>query len=390
MTGLDAVAAGRRRRALRGLPALPVPGVGGEEPGALAVRGAVPGRCGRGRPGRAGRPAGRAAARATPATRLELRVRFLQVQARTVEAATGAGSPTSTRCASGDASWIPWHEAVDREQVAGVHRGRRARRPERSPSRPRRRGRQPRRCPPAGWCGPAGHWRPSWWLGAAAGRRPAAGGLGAAQHRDLGPGDSTRDRVAARRLGQHPPAARVSGGAFVSLPAARRTPRLPERRLVARAGRRRRLARAADRPAGPARDRAGEPGRPLRRHRDRRDPHPAGDDDDRRGEGRGPRHRPPGGGHHRPLRHPAAGAVMERLHGARRDVDPPPAADVPWWDPGADAAVSPETDSVLVAGVPVSKGSRVRLRPTRRRRRAGHLPRRAGRRRHRGAVRRGR
>ena len=60
-------------------------------------------------------------------------------------------------------------------------------------------------------------------------------------------------------------------------------------------------------------------------------------------------------------------AEMARLHGARRDPDPaPPTEDVPWWDPGADASVSPETDAVLVGGVPVRKGSRVRLRPSRR------------------------
>ncbi len=53
-------------------------------------------------------------------------------------------------------------------------------------------------------------------------------------------------------------------------------------------------------------------------------------------------------------------ADLARLHGATRD----PAA--PWWDPGADASVSPETDAVLVAGVPVAKGAKVRLRPTRR------------------------
>jgi hypothetical protein len=40
---------------------------------------------------------------------------------------------------------------------------------------------------------------------------------------------------------------------------------------------------------------------------------------------------------------------------------------VPWWNPGADASVSPETDSVRVAGVAVAKGSRVRLRPGQRR-----------------------
>ncbi|MGH9011705.1 MAG: hypothetical protein ACRDYF_17940 [Acidimicrobiia bacterium] len=83
--------------------------------------------------------------------------------------------------------------------------------------------------------------------------------------------------------------------------------------------------------------------------------------------------------------------VMSRLHGALRSLQPAsggggpvvigPELDglaggrepvagkdpsVPWWDPGADASVSPETDSVLVGGVPVSKGSRVVLRPGRR------------------------
>jgi hypothetical protein len=36
---------------------------------------------------------------------------------------------------------------------------------------------------------------------------------------------------------------------------------------------------------------------------------------------------------------------------------------VPWWDPGADRTVHPETDGVVVAGVTVAKGSRVYLRP---------------------------
>ena len=35
----------------------------------------------------------------------------------------------------------------------------------------------------------------------------------------------------------------------------------------------------------------------------------------------------------------------------------------PWWDPGADSSVDPETDSVLVGGVPVAKGATVVLRP---------------------------
>jgi hypothetical protein len=44
-----------------------------------------------------------------------------------------------------------------------------------------------------------------------------------------------------------------------------------------------------------------------------------------------------------------------------------PLEPVPWWDPGADRTVSPETDGVVVAGVMVAKGSRVRLRPGQRR-----------------------
>jgi hypothetical protein len=43
--------------------------------------------------------------------------------------------------------------------------------------------------------------------------------------------------------------------------------------------------------------------------------------------------------------------------------DPVFATDVPWWDPGADSSVDPETDSVLIGGTPVAKGSRVVLRP---------------------------
>ena len=80
--------------------------------------------------------------------------------------------------------------------------------------------------------------------------------------------------------------------------------------------------------------------------------------------------------------------MLDRLHGAIRylrpvgGLDPDPAApppaplpsgvpageitgrpDVPWWDPGADRSVSPETDHVVVAGVRVASGSRVIMRP---------------------------
>jgi len=53
-------------------------------------------------------------------------------------------------------------------------------------------------------------------------------------------------------------------------------------------------------------------------------------------------------------------AESSRDLAARRDPD------VPWWDPAADASVSPETDTVLVGDTPVRKGSRVLLRPGRR------------------------
>ncbi|MDQ5856034.1 MAG: hypothetical protein M3302_06960, partial [Actinomycetota bacterium] len=35
----------------------------------------------------------------------------------------------------------------------------------------------------------------------------------------------------------------------------------------------------------------------------------------------------------------------------------------PWWDPAADASVDPDTDSVVIAGVEIAKGSRVVLNP---------------------------
>ncbi|MEV6397038.1 hypothetical protein AB0M39_19995 [Streptomyces sp. NPDC051907] len=70
--------------------------------------------------------------------------------------------------------------------------------------------------------------------------------------------------------------------------------------------------------------------------------------------------------------------VLERLHGAvrgLREVTGTAAPDehgvvlpkTPWWDPGADSSVDPARDHVLVDGRPVSAGSRVLLRPGRRR-----------------------
>lgn len=68
--------------------------------------------------------------------------------------------------------------------------------------------------------------------------------------------------------------------------------------------------------------------------------------------------------------------VLAGLHGARRptatdDVLPVFAeldddGELPWWDSRADARADPARDAVMVAGVPVSRGSRVLLRPSRR------------------------
>jgi hypothetical protein len=58
--------------------------------------------------------------------------------------------------------------------------------------------------------------------------------------------------------------------------------------------------------------------------------------------------------------------ILDRLHGTvryLRKVTEPEPVDVPWWDPGNDASVDPESDTVLVGGVAVGNGVRVRLRP---------------------------
>ena len=49
--------------------------------------------------------------------------------------------------------------------------------------------------------------------------------------------------------------------------------------------------------------------------------------------------------------------------GAETGTPPLPAPTAPWWDPGSDASVSPATDAVIVDGIPVAKGCRVRLHP---------------------------
>jgi hypothetical protein len=84
--------------------------------------------------------------------------------------------------------------------------------------------------------------------------------------------------------------------------------------------------------------------------------------------------------------------MLEKMHGAIRYLEPaagpvsrtvpeppeyrtPPEPgeavveqpSVPWWDPGSDSSVSPETDHVVIAGVRVARGSRVIMRPGSRR-----------------------
>jgi len=50
--------------------------------------------------------------------------------------------------------------------------------------------------------------------------------------------------------------------------------------------------------------------------------------------------------------------------GDTHPVQPPSA---PWWDPGSDRSVSPQTDHVLVRGVRVARGCKVIMRPGSRR-----------------------
>jgi hypothetical protein len=56
--------------------------------------------------------------------------------------------------------------------------------------------------------------------------------------------------------------------------------------------------------------------------------------------------------------------AMGRLHGTIRSPrDIAHESDVPWWDPAADSSVSPGTDSVLIGGQRIARGSHVTLRP---------------------------
>ncbi|MEO3757481.1 hypothetical protein ABGB19_04200 [Mycobacterium sp. B14F4] len=60
--------------------------------------------------------------------------------------------------------------------------------------------------------------------------------------------------------------------------------------------------------------------------------------------------------------------VLRNPHaaGPERDLIPEVPTELNWWDPGADTAVRPDVDAVLVNGTKVARGSRVRLHPARR------------------------
>jgi hypothetical protein len=59
--------------------------------------------------------------------------------------------------------------------------------------------------------------------------------------------------------------------------------------------------------------------------------------------------------------------IFDRLHGAIRSLRPAPESPLPWWEPAVDAAVDPWTDVIRIDDVDVAKGSHVVLRPGHRR-----------------------
>jgi hypothetical protein len=64
---------------------------------------------------------------------------------------------------------------------------------------------------------------------------------------------------------------------------------------------------------------------------------------------------------------PGPGPLGTRHPGTAGAAAGPQDRSAPWWDPGSDTSVSPQTDHILVQGVRVARGSRVRLRPGTRR-----------------------
>ena len=334
-SSLDRRARRRRRGALRGLPALPLPGHLGEEPGALAVRRARAAGRGRRRLRR-----GRRNADAVPARRAGRRRRTPRSPCTCGSCSSRSGRERPTAAVR-----RPAELRVDGTRCrAGTRRSSRS-------SRCRRR------------AGPTfdGRVRRSTVTGGEdvePVRDGASTPVGAGLVRPLAAAAAGR---ADRGSAPYVRLVRLDGAVDNELPSGhgqgRRDPALADRRPPADRGRRRGV-RLAARPAGrrpqaaaarcrqhrcwPGARRAdpgttdvvlGSPiilydhpeiaaesaGRAVRLHRDRRDPHPAGDDHDRRGEGRGPGHRPAGRGDHRPLRRRCPADDLQQLHGVLRD-----------------------------------------------------------------------
>ena len=324
---------GGRRGAVRGLRAVPVPGLGGQEPAALAVRRAGP-------PGGRRRPTGPSGGRLPHRVHrrpgpgrptLDVRVRFLQVQHRTVEALAPDGGvrARSTRSTVDGVRWMrrgtrrsSTRSTSTRSRsspVAGAVDGRAPARPAARRSRlsSRRDGAlRGRSCavrePSTGGCGSTADW--------ADGPGPYVAGRGRASSNT--PSAATPAAPATSRC-----AARWSACTRCSPSTTARSCRSSTRPtdaaeaaagcrsdgtypvLVGDGTGRRRRAVVADHPLRPPGRRPREPGRHVRRHRDRRDPGPAGAHAHRRGEGRGPRHRRPRRGDRRPVRRHAAGGL---------------------------------------------------------------------------------
>ncbi|MEO7397881.1 MAG: hypothetical protein ABIW84_04885 [Ilumatobacteraceae bacterium] len=59
--------------------------------------------------------------------------------------------------------------------------------------------------------------------------------------------------------------------------------------------------------------------------------------------------------------------TFERLHGAMRSLRAKPEAQLPWWEPAVDASVDPWSDTIVISGVVIGKGAKVVLRPGHRR-----------------------
>jgi len=68
---------------------------------------------------------------------------------------------------------------------------------------------------------------------------------------------------------------------------------------------------------------------------------------------------------HGTIRSPRGDAGLPRADSGESGAAQSPGreSNVPWWDPGADASVSPDTDAITVAGRRIARGSLVRLRP---------------------------